>query len=86
MAEHPQQLIAEGRMLGHRDRVRQIARGPARLTFTAKQRAAIESWMGTAAPLKDDFFRSVERRYMDPDDVLSGKGRRRTAVVLPLWA
>jgi RES domain-containing protein len=44
------------------------------LTFTAKQRAAIEKWIGTAAPLKDDFFRSVERHWMDPDDVLSGEG------------
>jgi RES domain-containing protein len=44
------------------------------LSFTAKQRAAIESWIGTAAPITDTFFRSVERRWMDPDDVLSGEG------------
>ena len=44
------------------------------MTFTAKQRAAIESWIGTATPVEDIFFRSVERRYMDPDDVLSGEG------------
>jgi RES domain-containing protein len=44
------------------------------LTFTPKQRAAIESWIGTAAPIMDTFFRSVERRWMDPDDVLSGEG------------
>jgi RES domain-containing protein len=44
------------------------------LTFTSKQRAAIESWIGTAAPIADTFFRSVERRWMDPDDVLSGEG------------
>jgi RES domain-containing protein len=44
------------------------------LSFTAKQRAAIESWIGTAAPIADTFFRSVERRWMDPDDVLSGEG------------
>lgn len=44
------------------------------MTFNAKQRVAIENWIGTAAPLKGDFFRSVERRYMDPEDVLSGKG------------
>jgi hypothetical protein len=43
------------------------------LTFTSKQRAAIESWIGTAAPVTDTFFRSVERRWMDPDDVLSGE-------------
>jgi RES domain-containing protein len=44
------------------------------LTFNAKQRAAIEIWIGSAVPLKGDFFRSVERRYMEPEDVLSGKG------------
>jgi RES domain-containing protein len=44
------------------------------LTFTAKQRAAIESWIGTAKSIEGTFFRSVERRYMDPDDVLSGEG------------
>jgi hypothetical protein len=44
------------------------------LTFTAKQRAAIESWIGTADSIEDTFFRSVELRYMDPDDVLSGDG------------
>jgi RES domain-containing protein len=44
------------------------------LTFTAKQRAAIEIWIGTAAPMEDMFFRSVERRFMDPDHVLSGEG------------
>ena len=44
------------------------------MIFTAKQRAAIESWIGTAAPMTDTFFRSVERRWMDPEDVLSGEG------------
>ena len=44
------------------------------MTLTSKQRAAIESWIGTAAPVTDTFFRSVERRWMDPDDVLSGQG------------
>lgn len=44
------------------------------MTFTAKQRTAIESWIGTAASIEDTFFRSVERRYMDPSQVLNGKG------------
>ncbi len=30
--------------------------------------------MAMAYPLEGVFFRSVERRYMDPDDVLSGDG------------
>jgi RES domain-containing protein len=46
------------------------------LTFTAKQRAAIKRWIGNAVPLKAVYFRSVEYRYMDPRDVLSGAGTR----------
>jgi RES domain-containing protein len=44
------------------------------LNFTAKQRAATESWIGAATSVEDTFFRSVERRWMEPDDVLSGQG------------
>jgi RES domain-containing protein len=46
------------------------------LTFNAKQRAAIQRWMGHPFPLKGVYFRSVEYRYMDPADVLSGDGTR----------
>jgi RES domain-containing protein len=46
------------------------------LTFNAKQRAAIKRWMGQAVPLKGVYFRSVEYRYMDPADVMSGAGTR----------
>jgi RES domain-containing protein len=46
------------------------------LTFKARQRAAIKRWMGQAVPLKGVYFRSVEYRYMDPADVLSGAGTR----------
>jgi RES domain-containing protein len=46
------------------------------VTFNAKQHTAIERWIGLAAPLKGVFFRSVEYRYMDPIDVLSGAGAR----------
>jgi RES domain-containing protein len=46
------------------------------VTFNAKQHTAIERWIGRAAPLKGVFFRSVEYRYMDPIDVLSGAGAR----------
>jgi len=46
------------------------------LTFNARQRAAIKRWMGQAVPLKGVYFRSVEYRYMDPSDVLSGAGTR----------
>lgn len=44
------------------------------MTFNAKQRAAIKHWINQAVPLKGIYFRSVEYRYMDPADVLSGAG------------
>jgi hypothetical protein len=44
------------------------------LTFNAKERAAIKHWMGQTVPLNGVYFRSVEYRYMDPTDVLSGAG------------
>ena len=46
------------------------------MTFNARQRAAIKRWMGQAVALKGVYFRSVEYRYMDPADVLSGAGTR----------
>jgi RES domain-containing protein len=46
------------------------------VTLSAKQQAAIKRWLSRAAPLKGLFFRSVEYRYMDPVDVLSGAGAR----------
>lgn len=47
------------------------------MTFTVKQRAAIKHWMDQAVPLEGVYFRSVEYRYMDPKDVLSGAGTRK---------
>jgi RES domain-containing protein len=44
--------------------------------FNAKQQRAIKRWISQAAPFKGLFFRSVEYRYMDPIDVLSGAGAR----------
>jgi RES domain-containing protein len=44
--------------------------------FNAKQQRAIKRWISRAAPLQGLFFRSVEYRYMDPVDVLSGAGTR----------
>jgi RES domain-containing protein len=46
------------------------------LTFNAKQHTAIKRWISRATPLNGLFFRSVEYRYMDPIDVLSGAGTR----------
>jgi RES domain-containing protein len=46
------------------------------LSFNSKQNAAIRRWIDQAVPLKGIYFRSVEYRYMDPSDVLSGAGTR----------
>lgn len=46
------------------------------MTFSAKQQRAIKRWINRAAPIRGLFFRSVEYRYMDPIDVLSGAGAR----------
>lgn len=46
------------------------------MSFNARQRAAIRRWSEGAAPLEGTYFRSVEYRYMDPRDVLSGAGTR----------
>jgi len=46
------------------------------VTFNAKQQKAIRRWISCTAPMKGLFFRSVEYRYMDPVDVLSGAGTR----------
>jgi RES domain-containing protein len=46
------------------------------VTFSAKQQRAIKRWISRAAPLRGLFFRSIEYRYMDPTDVLSGAGTR----------
>jgi RES domain-containing protein len=46
------------------------------LSFNSKQRAVIGRWIDRAVPLEGVYFRSVEYRYMDPADVLSGAGAR----------
>ena len=46
------------------------------MSFNSKQRAAIRRWIDQAVPLRGVYFRSVEYRYMDPADVLSGAGTR----------
>jgi RES domain-containing protein len=44
------------------------------LSFSPDERAAIEGWMKRARPLAGIFYRSVEYRFMDPTEVLSGMG------------
>ena len=44
------------------------------MTFSPRQQSAIRKWASRATPLKGLYFRSVEYRYMDPEDVLSGAG------------
>jgi RES domain-containing protein len=38
------------------------------------ERVALRKWIASASPLADTYFRSVEYRYMDPDEVLNGAG------------
>jgi RES domain-containing protein len=44
------------------------------LTFAPHELAAIDGWTKKARPLAGVFYRSVEYRFMDPSEVLSGKG------------
>ncbi len=44
------------------------------LIFDSRHHDAITAWAATAKPLKGIYYRSVEYRYMDPKEVLSGKG------------
>jgi RES domain-containing protein len=44
------------------------------LSFTLDELTAIEGWAKRARPLAGIFYRSVEYRFMDPDEVLSGTG------------
>lgn len=46
------------------------------MILNAKQSSAIKRWISRPVPLKGLYFRSVEYRYMDPTDVLSGAGTR----------
>lgn len=44
------------------------------MTFVPDELAAIEGWTKRARPLAGVFYRSVEYRFMDPANVLTGKG------------
>ena len=44
------------------------------MIFDSSDHDAIAAWAATAKPLKGIYYRSVEYRYMDPKEVLSGKG------------
>ena len=44
------------------------------MTLSSRQKSVIKKWASRAGPLKGLYFRSVEYRYMDPEDVLSGAG------------
>jgi len=44
------------------------------LSFNRDELGAIEAWTATAKPLSGIYYRSVEYRYMDPKEVLSGTG------------
>jgi RES domain-containing protein len=44
------------------------------LIFNSDELDAIVTWAATAKPLKGIYYRSVEYRFMDPKEVLSGRG------------
>jgi RES domain-containing protein len=44
------------------------------LIFNSDELDAINAWTATVKPLKGIYYRSVEYRYMDPKEVLSGRG------------
>jgi RES domain-containing protein len=44
------------------------------LRFNRDELDAIDAWIATAKPLSGIYYRSVEYRYMDPKEVLSGRG------------
>ena len=44
------------------------------MIFDSNDLDAIAAWAATAKPLKGIYYRSVEYRYMDPQEVLSGRG------------
>lgn len=44
------------------------------MSFARDELDAIEAWTATARPLDGIYYRSVEYRFMDPREVLSGKG------------
>jgi hypothetical protein len=46
------------------------------LTFAPDELAAIEGWTKRARPLAGILYRSVEYRFMDPSDLLSGIGTK----------
>ena len=53
------------------------------MSFTRSGLAAVEAWADSAKPLDGIYYRSVEYRFMDPAEVLNGKGRRRMEPVCP---
>lgn len=44
------------------------------MSFNSDELDAIEAWAATAKPLSGIYYRSVEYRFMDPKEVLNGRG------------
>ncbi len=44
------------------------------MSLTAAELAELKRWIKTARPLKGIYYRSVEYRFMNPDEVLNGRG------------
>ena len=44
------------------------------MSFNRNELDAIEAWAAAAKPLSGIYYRSVEYRFMDPKEVLNGRG------------
>jgi RES domain-containing protein len=44
------------------------------VNLTADELAELDRWIKTARPLEGIYYRSVEYRFMNPDEVLNGRG------------
>ena len=47
------------------------------MSLSRAEHSVINSWIKNAAPLAGQYFRSVEYRFMDPAEVLSGAGAKK---------
>jgi len=44
------------------------------VSLTPEELAELRRWIKTARPLRGTYYRSVEYRFMNPDEVLNGRG------------
>jgi hypothetical protein len=83
MAEFPQRDVQEQEANRHDHSgqasrpdsgIPEIARGSTALSLTPDEQTILKQLIKRGKPLSDTYFRSVERRFMDPSNVLNGFG------------